>query len=551
MGSIPQVPRPTDFGRYLEIACWIVIGLSALQILMFSFGRDQGIYALVASGVVKGQMPYRDLWDFKPPGVFLIYGLAELLFGKAMWGVRILEVMGLFGMVFAFRRFAYYVFGESRAGTLAGALAALMHAQLEFWHTAQPETFGGFLTAAALVLTVKDDLSRRRIYNWIGVGALFGCAFLLKPPLGGGALVCAAYLARREWLHGSTRVESLKPVLIAGLSSLVPILLVAGWFWLKGAWGSLAWTLFEFTPGYTALSWEGRSAPPMLWWGFTQCFFRYSALAPAGIFAALLMRPIHSREREGVLLLLGVIAMHLTGIAMQGKFFPYHYAATFPLLALLAGVGFIKLWRLCLTGGTGGILAFASFVYLFAIMQTATTDVAGSFWDRSATRMVALYSGEWLKHPRELDSRLYYVADYNLFADEQVADVVAKHSDAKQWVLVWGFEPVIYWLSERQPATKYIYNVAQRSSWDRERARTDLLREIRQTPPSVIVVQKNDVFPMVTGDTLDSRRSLNETFPELKQILEERFEVTERVEDFEIYTLQAPEPEPDSSDVLQ
>ena len=539
-----------DARRALDVACWLVIAASALQILMFSYGRDQGIYAMVASGVGHGQMPYRDLWDFKPPGIFLIYALAELLFGKAMWGVRVLEVLGLLGMVFAFRRFSRLVFGEARAGLLGGALAALTHAQLEFWHTAQPETFGGFLTAAALVFTVNADLSRRRVYGWVGVGVLFGAAFLLKPPLGGGALVCAAYLARREWLHGATRLESLRPVLIAGAASLIPILAVAAWFWLNGAWGALAWTLFEFTPGYTALGWEGRSAPPMLWWGFTQCFFRYGALAPAALFAALLMRPIHSREREGLLLVLGVIAMHITGIAMQGKFFPYHYGATLPLLGLLGGLGLLKLWRLCLTGGTGGILAFASFTYLFASMQTATTDVPLSFWERSAERMRSLYSGEWFRDPRQLDAKLYYVADYNLRADERVAELIRQHTEAKQYVLVWGFEPVIYWLSERPPATKYIYNVAQRSSWDRERARKDMLRELAQTPPALIVVQRNDVFPMVTGDTLDSRRSLEETFPELRALLSSRFELLERIEDFDVYVLKQPAAPPDSSDVL-
>ena len=52
--------------------------------------------------------------------------------------------------------------------------------------------------------------------------------------------------------------------------------------------------------------------------------------------------------------MLGVIAMQLAGVAMQGKFFPYHYAASLQLIGFLAGLGLYKLWRRCLAGGFGG-----------------------------------------------------------------------------------------------------------------------------------------------------------------------------------------------------
>ena len=57
----------------------------------------------------------------------------------------------------------------------------------------------------ALVLATGDHGRRSRWVAWAGVGALFGCAFLLKPPLGGGAVVCAAYLARRQY-HRTERI---------------------------------------------------------------------------------------------------------------------------------------------------------------------------------------------------------------------------------------------------------------------------------------------------------------------------------------------------------
>src|SRR5262245_45295118 len=88
-----------------------IIGLSVLaiaylsfQILTFGYGRDQGIYSMVADSMLRGGMPYRDAWDFKPPGIFLVFALSRLLFGPSQIWIRVLEVLGLLAMCFAIVR---------------------------------------------------------------------------------------------------------------------------------------------------------------------------------------------------------------------------------------------------------------------------------------------------------------------------------------------------------------------------------------------------------------------------------------------------------------
>jgi hypothetical protein len=66
------------------------------------------------------------------------------------------------------------------------------------------------------------------------------------------------------------------------------------------------------------------------------------------------------------------------------------------------------------------------------------------------------------------------------------------------------------------------------------RARADLMAELERHPPEAIVVQRNDVFPMVTGDTLDSRRSLP-GFPALAKLIDDRYELNGTIEDFELF----------------
>ena len=80
--------------RSIEIAAWVVVIFACTQILMFPFGRDQGVFATIAGTILAGGMPYRDAWDIHPPGVYLAFAFSEWLFGHRMVAPRILEVLG-------------------------------------------------------------------------------------------------------------------------------------------------------------------------------------------------------------------------------------------------------------------------------------------------------------------------------------------------------------------------------------------------------------------------------------------------------------------------
>jgi hypothetical protein len=526
--------RVSDPDAWLEIASWCLVAFSCLQILLFSFGRDQGIYAVVADGILHGRMPYRDLWDFKPPGIYLVYAAAQALLGKSMLAVRVLEVIGLLGVVFAFRRLGESFTGERRVGIVGGAVAAVTHAELEFWHTAQPETFGGYLIVLGLMLTTVEPSRRYRSLPWIATGLLFGAAFVLKPPLAGGVLVCAAYFARRAITVTGRWMAGITPVAAVALSSLVPIGLCALWFRAAGAWPDLWWTLFDFTPGYTRLSAGAWSASEAFYYALQEAFFRFTPLSAFGVVAAISMRPIHSREREGLFVVLGIVSINLAGVAMQAKFFQYHYAATLPLIAFVAGLGYYKLWRRCLAGGVGSVLAFVAFGLVALSMRSLVHDLGASYWERSLKRtLLLLERGPYVLRDF-LDRELYAVADYNLGADRDVALEIQTRVSKEGKVLVWGFEPGIYWLADRNPATRFIYNVPQRAHWERAHARELMLADLGRQPPAMIVVQHGDRFRWVTGDDDDSAQALAE-FPELRQLIDQQYVLAATVDNFDLY----------------
>src|SRR5262245_45089762 len=104
--------------KALLVVCAAAIAYLFLQISMFRYGRDQGIYATVAESMRNGGMPYRDAWDFKPPGIFAIYALVRAIFGPSESSIRIFEVLGLASVAVAFVLFAARFFGDSRIGVV-------------------------------------------------------------------------------------------------------------------------------------------------------------------------------------------------------------------------------------------------------------------------------------------------------------------------------------------------------------------------------------------------------------------------------------------------
>jgi hypothetical protein len=285
-----------------------------------------------------------------------------------------------------------------------------------------------------------------------------------------------------------------------------------------------------FTPHYTALGWRDATVLGMAWYGVSEWLVHYSGPLALGLACLLALHPA-PRERRGVGLLGGVIAMHLAGVVMQAKFFPYHYGATWPLTAMLAALGLWKAWERCARRGPLAAAALAAALLVVGLARSATKDVAGSYLARCAARVALLAAGG--RDQAAID-RLASVADVNAGANRQVAALLRERVAPGEPVFVWGFEPVIYDLAERPSSTRYLYDVPQRASWAWQESRDALMRDLAARLPAAIVVERNDVFPMVTGDALDSRDTLGR-FPELTALLAERYELAATIEDFEIY----------------
>ena len=84
-------PLGTDGGRRPALHTSIAVGFGLLALVQVIATRlswvgiplqtDTGIWAYIGGRILDGALPYRDLWESKPPGIFYLFALVERLFG--------------------------------------------------------------------------------------------------------------------------------------------------------------------------------------------------------------------------------------------------------------------------------------------------------------------------------------------------------------------------------------------------------------------------------------------------------------------------------------
>jgi hypothetical protein len=502
------------------------------QLLAFGYGRDQGIYAVVASAILAGGAPYRDAWDFKPPGIHLVFALARAAFGSSPLAIRALEALALLSLAPAFAVLCRRAVGRAAPGLLAAAVAILGYVPLEYWNTAQPEGFAAVALAWALVFAtavVPGSATARAAGCCFAAGLLYGAAALGKPTLGGGLAVSLAFAVAAGG-PDAHRVRRGAVLVAAGLAggALLPALVLA-WLHARGAVGDLAEALLDFAPRYTALGLAGESPARLVARAFTWWLSPLAPFGAIGLGLCLALPPLAPGERRLVAHVLAVVATTLLGVALQAKFFGYHFAPAIVLGGLVAGIGTWKLW-LRARASAWAVAALALGLVLAARVEIPGLPSVRPFWARTPARL-----GAWLDRGRwaEVADRLHSGDDVDARANREAAAWIARHTPPDAAIFVFGFEPVIYDLAGRRPASRYVYNVPLRSPWSAPRHRPVLLRELAATPPAAVVLVHGDPLPALTGDASDSAAAMA-AFPGLARLLEERYAPAARFGDLEI-----------------
>jgi hypothetical protein len=400
--------------------------------LTWPFAWDPGIFSWVADTIRHGGLPYRDAWDAKGPLAYYLYAWLQRS-GPAIVPVRIFDLLiviaGALAVASIVRRFS----GDGRAASWTALLLILAFYSTDFWNTAQPDTWVTALSAIAVALLVPQPTTFR-----IGLASLLlGIAVLQKPtfaiwlPLPLLALhVFAGTAARRAGV-----------ALMSVVLMLAPALLVGAWFQSKGAWPALLdgylWLNLELSRTAVggvprAVAWLLTRVPPIV----------LPALPGAILGAAWLWR----RERVSALVLLYWVASSWLLVAVQRRYFGYHWHPVFFSTAVIAGIGYaaaLKWPDREVASPASRILARAAvFVMLVMLVMPLQVRVRDAISHLANHTDAMSYLAQLPRHESDI-----------VASDLALASWLGQHSTPADKVVVWD-SPLANALSGRKPPTR-------------------------------------------------------------------------------------------------
>lgn len=495
---------PERLLRPLEWLTWTLVGLWALSSLWYPFGWDQGIMAWVGSTILDGGMPYRDAFDIKGPVAHYVFALAQALFGHNLWGIRVLDLLGLASSGWLISRVVGR-YADARTGTWSAVLFVLWFAGLTFWHTAQPDGFAAMFLALGFLPLLRHDSPSLRRTLWAGV--MVGLTIAIKPHYAVFLAVPGVHFAATVWRQPRVVAVHLA-VLTLGTAATVGS--VVAWFAYRSALDALVevhilYNAQAYTSGASlAIGQRLRGIVE-----YVRSGELFVVLLPATLIGAA---RLYRTERAAMWTLTSWAALAFAGVVLQNKFFDYQWIPMFPPVAILSAVGMHS----ALTHGAAArarrregdertpTLGHALFVVilLHAVVQPAF-EVAN-----------------WASYVLGIrDEAAYYDTFGVPGPDHRMARYIEENSEPDDLLIIMGWNIEILYMTRRPTISRLAYSLPVwmgEGTPLRERYRDELMNDLRTTPPELIVVAPQ-------AEPLLGREVSIDEFPEFRRYLDERY----------------------------
>ena len=352
--------------------------------------RDEATYIIMGSDVVAGHLPYLNLFENKPPGIFLALASVMSVFGENLLAVRLFSAVCLLVAAIA----GYAIATRTTTPLVAGCSMAVfcaMTSESEFQPTLTEHLALAFLMPALWLLVAH----RNCLSGAFLTGVLLSLATLTRTNIAFVVVAVGVFFAWRCW-----RPQADVPrgaIAAFGLGGALPLASLMLLYWFHGGLEVLLVSVFEVPLSYAASqlgpaeTLRGRLAN---WMHYLRdiretayVFVPATLLAGVGVPAYILGRGrAIFRGQDGLTLL--VLGATTVSILMSGSGWGYHLLQILPLVMIVAASGFVTLRR----------QPVGSFVFVGLALVTVAAGV-GRFGAHSLERVRSEFAGTAL-YPR-------------------------------------------------------------------------------------------------------------------------------------------------------
>ncbi|HUW24531.1 MAG TPA: hypothetical protein VMW04_02775 [Patescibacteria group bacterium] len=454
---------------------------------------DEGIYLVLGQAIKKGLLLYRDIFDNKPP---LIYLLAAVAGGTIFW-FRFFLLASVLASIYLFFQLSRKLFPrEKKAIIVATITFAFLTTIRKFEGTiANSEIFILLPTVAGLNLIFHLLEQRARNYkSFFIAGLIMGLAPLLKIP---AVFDFAAIFLFLALFRAKNRFISLgKKEVLFLVGYLLPLVLTGLFFLARGAFTPFFTACFKQTFGYL-FSWETGSHLFSL-----ASFVKSDLLIRSGLLLAGLGILFLRRKRLSPLLIFVPLwfIFALFAATLPGRPYPHYLIQVIPPFSLAVGLLFAKkdwLNRLLV-------------ISLFGLL--ALSIVRYHFWSYATLS----YYQNFFQFACRQKNKTAYFAYFGQKTPQlyELAQFINESTGPQEKIFIWSNEPQLYALSRRLPIGPYTvaYHIQ-----DLHQQKT-IATLLGQQKPNLIIV--NHLLP---------------TFTELESLVNKEYRIIKATEDFTVW----------------
>lgn len=465
------------FLAYLEKGkeYWIAIIIAFLFILLrlpsliepYWYG-DEGIYQVIGQALHNGSLLYRDIWDNKPPLLYIIYAFAN---GDQLI-VRLASLLaGTASMLFLFF-LSQKLFHSLRVSMIVSLVYSIFLATpLAEGNIANAENFIVLpVLAAAYIIFVT--LKKQNILMYFIAGILLGLAFLLKivALFDLAAFVLFIFYSTYKNFTLPKLKKTLLPLIPLFIGFVTPVLITFLYFFFNGIFKEFIHA--SFFGNITYVGWKNTFL------GIPQGLLLLKLFLLASV-SVLLFIKRHSFSSTTLFVCLW-ISFSLFNAFFSGRPYTHYVLVMVPVYCIFLGMILTR-------------KGYFSKIISFILMLIISYITFSFFHLYNFSKLLAYYPITYkFVIGQESFENYQKFFDRKVPRDYMVADFISTHTKDKDKVFIWGNNAQIYALSNKQPLTKYTvaYHVADKAAFQITENAIN-----QQKPKYIIVLRENEPLP--------------------------------------------------------
>jgi len=409
---------------------------------------DESLYLLMSQSILNGQVPYVAVWDQKPPGIYILFSLAQLLLGHSVISIRILACIAI-----TITCYLLYRLGNVISNNLPGIglLAGITYAFLSLINgglASNTEIFFTPFVVLAFYLLFLNGVHPAKPFNQSNlrlfiVGLIIGLAIQIKPlVVFDFTAILIIVIVDSYFKAANSRDHFLKTILksctLLIIGAILPFFFVATYFVLTGHFADYVYANFTANKIYSVDN-------PFSFNLFSQALkiqFRTSTVLWLCAFSTpvylVLDKHTNSEEKKKLWLILLWLLTALIATCFTKRFYTHYFLQLLPPLCILSSYLLIAV-----TYREEKRFALKKYIVLFLLLfplfkETATPPL------RMGKKFIKF---RYIERKKNWNDTPAIAANY-----------LKERINKQDYIYVIGYDPILYYLVPAQIPTKYVFS---------------------------------------------------------------------------------------------